>query len=51
VTPERFEDFVEFVVPELQRQGVSKRDYASGTCHKELFGRSPPSSRRPAAAS
>jgi long-chain alkane monooxygenase len=38
VTPESFEDFVELVVPELQRRGAFKRDYAAGTLRGKLFG-------------
>jgi long-chain alkane monooxygenase len=38
VTPESFEDFVALVVPELQRRGVYKRDYCSGTLREKLFG-------------
>ena len=38
VTPESFEDVVEFVVPELQRRGVYKREYAPGTLREKLFG-------------
>jgi FMN-dependent oxidoreductase (nitrilotriacetate monooxygenase family) len=38
VTPESFEDFVELVVPELQRRGVYKRDYLPGTYREKLFG-------------
>jgi alkanesulfonate monooxygenase len=38
VTPESFEDFVEHVVPELQRRGVYKRDYRPGTLREKLFG-------------
>jgi alkanesulfonate monooxygenase len=41
VTPESFEDFVELVVPELQRRGVYKRDYRPGTLREKLFGRGP----------
>jgi FMN-dependent oxidoreductase (nitrilotriacetate monooxygenase family) len=41
VTPESFEDFVELVVPELQRRGVYKRDYRPGTYREKLFGRGP----------
>ena len=41
VTPESFEDFVELVVPELQRRGVYKQDYAAGTYRDKLFGRGP----------
>ena len=38
VTPECFEDFVELVVPELQRRGVYKEQYAAGTLREKLFG-------------
>jgi alkanesulfonate monooxygenase len=41
VTPESFEDFVELVVPELQKRGVYKRDYRAGTYREKLFGRGP----------
>jgi alkanesulfonate monooxygenase len=35
---ESFADFVELVVPELQRRGAFKRDYQQGTLRKKLFG-------------
>ena len=38
LAPETFADFVEFVVPELQRRGVYKLDYAPGTLREKLFG-------------
>jgi FMN-dependent oxidoreductase (nitrilotriacetate monooxygenase family) len=38
VTPESFEDFVDLVVPELQRRGIYKRDYRPGTLREKLFG-------------
>jgi FMN-dependent oxidoreductase (nitrilotriacetate monooxygenase family) len=38
VTPESFADFVEFVVPELQRRGVYKSEYSAGTLREKLFG-------------
>ncbi|HEV2100156.1 MAG TPA: LLM class flavin-dependent oxidoreductase [Stellaceae bacterium] len=38
VTPETFTDFVDLVVPELQRRGVYKRYYAAGTLREKLFG-------------
>jgi alkanesulfonate monooxygenase len=41
VTPESFEDFVELVVPELQRRGVYKRDYRPGALREKLFGAEP----------
>jgi FMN-dependent oxidoreductase (nitrilotriacetate monooxygenase family) len=38
VTPESFEDFVDLVVPELQRRGVYKREYRGGSLREKLFG-------------
>jgi FMN-dependent oxidoreductase (nitrilotriacetate monooxygenase family) len=38
VTPECFEDFIELVVPELQRRGAYKTEYAPGTLRRKLFG-------------
>ena len=38
VTPEAFTDIVDLVVPELQRRGVYKLDYAPGTLREKLFG-------------
>jgi FMN-dependent oxidoreductase (nitrilotriacetate monooxygenase family) len=38
VTPETFADFVDLVVPELQRRGRYKRDYAPGTLREKLYG-------------
>ncbi|MEQ1754464.1 MAG: LLM class flavin-dependent oxidoreductase [Micropepsaceae bacterium] len=38
VMPETFADFVEFIVPELQRRGRLKRSYAQGTLREKLFG-------------
>jgi len=37
VTPESFEDFVDLVVPEMQRRGIYKRDYRPGTLREKLF--------------
>ncbi len=39
VTPECFVDFVDLVVPELQRRGVYKTAYADGTLREKLFDR------------
>jgi long-chain alkane monooxygenase len=41
VTPESFEDFVDLVVPELQRRGAYKRDYRPGALREKLFGAGP----------
>jgi alkanesulfonate monooxygenase len=38
VMPETFVDFVDLVVPELQRRGRYKRDYAPGTLREKLYG-------------
>jgi alkanesulfonate monooxygenase len=38
VTPESFSDFVELVVPELQRRGVYKTEYETGTLREKLYG-------------
>jgi FMN-dependent oxidoreductase (nitrilotriacetate monooxygenase family) len=37
VTPESFVDFVELVVPELQRRGEYKLDYRPGTLREKLY--------------
>jgi FMN-dependent oxidoreductase (nitrilotriacetate monooxygenase family) len=39
VTPGSFVDFIDHVVPELQRRGAYKRSYAEGTLRHKLFGR------------
>ncbi len=39
VMPESFTDVVDLLVPELQRRGAFKKDYASGTYREKLFGR------------
>ncbi len=39
VTPECFVDFVDLVVPELQRRGLYKTAYAAGTLRAKLFDR------------
>jgi FMN-dependent oxidoreductase (nitrilotriacetate monooxygenase family) len=39
VTHETFRDFVDLVVPELQRRGVYKKEYRPGTLREKLFGR------------
>ena len=38
VTPETFEDIADQLVPELQRRGRYKTDYAPGTLREKLFG-------------
>ena len=38
VTPECFADFIDLVVPELQRRGMYKQAYAPGTLRAKLFG-------------
>ncbi len=39
VAHETFSDIVEFIVPELQRRGRYRTQYASGTLREKLFGR------------
>lgn len=46
ITPAGFADFGTYVVPELQRRGRFKRDYAPGTLREKLYG--PGRSRLPA---
>ncbi len=41
VTPESFDDFVELIVPELQRRGAFKREYRAGTYREKLFAAGP----------
>jgi FMN-dependent oxidoreductase (nitrilotriacetate monooxygenase family) len=41
VMPETFHDVVDHLVPELQRRGVYKKEYAPGTYREKLFGRGP----------
>lgn len=41
VMPETFEDVVEHLIPELQRRGLFKTEYAQGTYREKLFGRGP----------
>jgi long-chain alkane monooxygenase len=51
-TPGTFVDFIEAVVPELQRRGLVQTDYASGTYREKLFaGRGPRLNDRHVAAS
>ncbi|UFT98928.1 LLM class flavin-dependent oxidoreductase [Radiobacillus kanasensis] len=37
VTPGSLEDFVELVVPELQRRGIYKTEYSQGTFREKIF--------------
>ena len=39
VMPETFADIARLLVPELQRRGVYKTEYAAGTLREKLFGR------------
>jgi FMN-dependent oxidoreductase (nitrilotriacetate monooxygenase family) len=41
ITPGSFVDFVDHVVPELQRRGVYKTQYREGTLREKLFQRGP----------
>lgn len=37
VTPESYEDFIDLVIPELQRRGSYKTAYEDGSLRKKLF--------------
>ncbi|MFD4930056.1 LLM class flavin-dependent oxidoreductase [Peribacillus butanolivorans] len=39
ITPGTFKDFVELVIPELQRRGLVKMEYEEGTFREKLFGK------------
>ena len=39
ITPGSFVDFVDHVIPELQRRGAFKTEYAEGTLRHKLFGK------------
>jgi alkanesulfonate monooxygenase len=39
LVPETFADIVDLVVPELQRRGIYKTEYAAGTLREKLYGR------------
>ena len=38
-TPASFEDVVNFIVPQLQKRGVYKNEYAKGSLRQKLFGK------------
>jgi len=42
ITPGSFEDFVTYIVPELQKRGRYKTEYQPGTLREKLFGTSEP---------
>jgi alkanesulfonate monooxygenase SsuD/methylene tetrahydromethanopterin reductase-like flavin-dependent oxidoreductase (luciferase family) len=50
VTPECFEDFIDLVVPELQRRGAFKEAYGPGTLRQKLSGTDRLRAKHPAAA-
>ncbi len=39
VTPESYEDFIRFVIPELQRRGRFKTEYKEGSLRQKLIGK------------
>ncbi len=51
ITPGSFADFIEHVVPQLQRRGLYKTEYTAGSLRHKLFGRGPrlPETHRAAA--
>ena len=50
VTPGTFVDFIEAVVPVLQKRGLVQREYAPGPLRQRIFGHPRLSTRHPAAA-
>lgn len=38
VTPESYEDFIDFVIPELQERGLYKTSYEEGSLRHRIFG-------------
>ena len=42
VSPESYEDFIEFVIPELQQRGRYKTQYAPGTLREKMFASAGP---------
>ncbi|WP_339229983.1 LLM class flavin-dependent oxidoreductase [Aeribacillus sp. FSL K6-2833] len=38
ITPGSIEEFIHFVVPELQKRGIYKKEYEKGTLREKLFG-------------
>ncbi|WP_144152670.1 LLM class flavin-dependent oxidoreductase [Paraburkholderia sp. BCC1885] len=51
VVPESYEDFIDFVVPELQNRGLYKTAYAEGSLRNKLFSEGDQLPARHAAAS
>lgn len=47
--PGSYEEFVDHVIPELQRRGLAQREYAPGTTRAKLFGGDLLTDRHPAA--
>lgn len=39
VTPGTFKEFADFVIPELQRRGLVKKEYEEGTYREKIFGK------------
>ena len=49
-TPGTFVDFIDGVVPELQKRGLAQREYAPGSLREKVFGRARLPDGHPAAA-
>ena len=50
ITPGTFVDFIDLVVPELQRRGLVWEDYAGNTLRESVYGPGPPTRRPPGRA-
>jgi long-chain alkane monooxygenase len=40
-TPGSFDDFIDYLSPELQRRGLMQREYSAGTLREKLFAAGP----------
>jgi long-chain alkane monooxygenase len=48
--PGSYTEFIEHVMPELQKRGLAKKGYTPGTLRRKLFGRDTVPDTHPAAA-
>lgn len=48
--PGSYDEFIELILPELQRRGLARTEYSPGTLREKLFGEAHLNDRHPAAA-
>ncbi len=48
ILPGSYEDFIEYLLPELQRRGMAKREYRRGTLREKILGKGPLLKNHPA---